>query len=88
MGVKSIQVCVDSYYGNLEVYVLLKSETGLMITTKTESLSLIKDQKMNITEVVSQKEADFVFRWMKKNQKWILIFDYSLIRFFKKLKTL
>ena len=85
--VKSIQVCVDSYYSNLEVYVLLKSENGLMITTKTESLSLIKDQKMNIAEVVSQKEADFVFRWMKKNQKLILIFDYPLIRFLKKLKT-
>ena len=84
--VKSIQVCVDSYYSNLEVYVLLKSENGLMITTKTESLSLTKDQKMNIAEVVSQKEADFVFRWMKKNQKTILMFDYPLIRFLKKLK--
>ena len=80
-GVKSIQICVDSYYSNLEVYVLLKSETGLMVTTETESLSLIKDKKMKTAEVKSQKEVDFIFGWMAENQKWIIHFNYSLIRF-------
>ena len=48
---------------------------------KNESLSLSNELKMEITKVQTQKEADFIFRWMAKNEKWSINFEYSLIRF-------
>jgi len=81
-GTQSIEVCIDEYgYYNLEFYVLLKTETGIMDLRKNEGLSLSNKLKMQITKVETQKEADFIFRWMAKNEKWSINFEYPLIRF-------
>ena len=48
---------------------------------KNEGLSLSNKLKMQITKVETQKEADFIFRWMAKNEKWSINFEYPLIRF-------
>ena len=80
-GPNSIELCNDNYYHLTEYHIMLKNETNTMIMRKNESSSLINDQKLKISHVKTQEEADFVFDWMAKNQESMIHFEFPLIRF-------
>ena len=75
-----IRLCVDSFIHDLEFHVMLKTETDILIMRKISYESLSIDD-LQIAKVVTQKEADFIFHWMEKNQKWIVYFEFPMIRF-------